>query len=100
VQVSSAGGVESAWSPTGDRIFYREGNAMMAADVQYAAELRLGKPQRLFDRGWELPAGVGFGVMPDSKRFVMARFESDAMPARLDVVFNWFEDLKQKVPVR
>jgi len=97
VPVSTNGGVEPVWAPVGNRIFFREGNAMMAATVQAGPTLSVGRPQLLFDRGWELSAGVGFSVMPDGKRFLMIRFAPAAIPTRLDVIFNWFAELKARV---
>lgn len=71
---------------------------MMAADTQYGARLIAGKPRRLFGGGWQLAAGVPFAVMPDGKRFLKVRFEPAAIPTRIDVIFNWFDELKKKVP--
>jgi len=106
VQVSANGGTQPVWSPAGDRLFYREGNALMAVDIQTGPTFVAGKPRRLFDGGWHLPAFVAasrssdipFAVMPDGKRFLMVRFEREALPARIDIIFNWFEELNQKVP--
>jgi Tol biopolymer transport system component len=98
VQVSTGGGIEPAWSPAGERIFYREGSAMMAADVRQGPALSVSKPRRLFDGEWELPSGAPFSVMPDGKRFLMVRFAPAAIPTRLDVIFNWFEELRKRAP--
>jgi serine/threonine-protein kinase len=97
VQISTNGGAEPVWAPTGNRIFFREGNAVMAATVQAGSGVPDGRPELLFDRGWELPAGVGLSVLPDGKRFLMIRFAPAAIPTRLDVVFNWFDDLRARV---
>ncbi|HUF25167.1 MAG TPA: protein kinase [Vicinamibacterales bacterium] len=98
VQVSGGGGVDAAWSPAGDRIFFREGSAMMAADVRLSPALSVSAPRRLFDGGWELPSGAHFSVMPDGKRFLMVRFAKASIPTRIDVVFNWFEELRKRAP--
>jgi eukaryotic-like serine/threonine-protein kinase len=97
VQISTGGGVEPAWAPSGDRIFYREGSAMMAADVRTSPGLSVSTPQRLFDGRWALPAGAPFSVMPDGRRFLMVQFADAATPTRLDVVFNWFAELTARV---
>ena len=55
IQVSTAGGNEPAWSPRGDRLYYWEGNPMMAADIQTGARLSVAKPRRLFDAAGSLP---------------------------------------------
>ena len=106
VQLSTDGGGEPAWSPKGNRIFYRQGNAMMAVDLAQGERLAVGKPKRLFDAGWELGSGwdpaitASFAVMPDGERFLMVRYEPDAIPTRINVVLNWFDELRRRVPTR
>ena len=54
---------------------------------------------------FEHPAGVvqGYDVSPDGRRFVFigqrARTEIEDQPREIHVVLNWFEELKQLVPV-
>ncbi|MBI3050002.1 MAG: PD40 domain-containing protein [Acidobacteria bacterium] len=106
VQVSTDGGAEPAWSPKGNRIFYRQGNAMMAVDVAPGERVTFGKPKKLFDAGWELGVGwdpavnASFAVMPDDERFLMIRYEPAAIPTRINVILNWFQELNRRVPVR
>lgn len=105
VQVSTEGGAEPAWSPKGNRIFYRQGNAMMAVDLAPGERVAVGKPRRLFDAGWELGVGweprigASFAVMPDGERFLMIRYEPAAIPTRINVILNWFDELNRRVPV-
>jgi len=43
----------------------------------------------------------GFDVTPDGKRFVFPQFLDAPLgspPKQIHVVFNWFEELKAKVP--
>ena len=35
--------------------------------------------------------------MPDG-RFLMVKNDSDAVPTRINVIFNWFEELNRLVP--
>lgn len=97
VPVSTNGGGDPVWAPAGDRLFFREENAMMVATVRAGSAVSVSRPQQLFDRGWELSAGVRFSVMPDGKWFLMIRFAPDAIPTRLDVIFNWFAELRARV---
>jgi hypothetical protein len=40
-----------------------------------------------------------YDVSPDGQRFLMLKGgEQEAAPAQINVVLNWFEELKQKVP--
>ena len=97
VQVSTDGGAQPVWAPKGDRLFYREQNALLVLEMPTQSGPPVGGPRRLFDRGWQLPGAVGFGVMPDGRRFLIVHFAPEAIPTRLDVVFNWFADLRARV---
>ena len=56
----------------------------------------------LFSSGLYLPSPNGFhfyDVSPDGQRFLMIKqSEEAAAPTQINVVLNWFEELKQKVP--
>jgi Tol biopolymer transport system component len=106
-QVSTDGGSDPEWSPKGNRVFYRRGNTVMAADVMTGEHLVIGKPRKLFDGGWELSGGWDFGligrpfaVMPDGERLLMVRYEPAAIPTRINLIVNWFDQLKHRVPAK
>ncbi len=109
VMVSTEGGVCPAWSPGRDRLFFRQGMKMMAVDVRPDGS-PAGSPRELFDGGWPLGAPGGmirstignttcFEVMPDGEHFLMVRADPEAIPTRLHVILNWFEELKARVPL-
>jgi hypothetical protein len=60
-----------------------------------------GKPKMLFE-GPYVPTPRSFpdyDVSPDGQRFLMLKANELAQaPAQINVVLNWFEELKQKVP--
>jgi hypothetical protein len=64
----------------------------------------VGAPQRLFeitDRFWREPAGLPWDVDPSGERFLFVRAPEAAVGGtepRIDVVVNWFEELKRRVP--
>ena len=63
-----------------------------------------GKPRMLFE-GPYLPTTASFpyyDVSPDGQRFLMLKpVESQtSAPTQINVVLNWFEELKKKVPVK
>jgi len=104
VPVSTLGGTSPVWSRSGDRVFFRQGPRLMAAPVRSTPRLQVGDPEVVIDAGWplgqEISASyyrVNFAVMPDG-RFLMVRNGPEAMPTRINVVFNWFEELKRLVP--
>jgi hypothetical protein len=39
-----------------------------------------------------------FDVTPDSKSFLMISSEQTSAPTQINVVLNWFEELKRLVP--
>ena len=98
-QISTEGGVEPVWNPKGRKLFYRSGNKMMAVDVMTEPTFSAGKPKMLFE-GPYVPTPRSFpdfDVSPDGQRFLMLKADTQA-PAQINVVLNWFEELKQKVP--
>jgi Tol biopolymer transport system component len=101
VIVSTHGGDWPLWSPESRELFYRQGNAVMAAPIQTSPALRVGIPQRLFSAPF---VGVDgdrkFDVTPDARRFLMIERVNPAISRQLVVVQNWQEGLKQHGPTR
>jgi len=101
-QISTEGGTEPAWNPKGRELFYRSGNKMIAVDITTQATFSAGKPRMLFEGAYVLSprSFPDYDVSPDGQRFLMLKASEQAQaPAQINVVLNWFEELKQKVPV-
>ena len=102
-QVSTAGGSKPVWAPDGRELFYLQGTQLMAVPVVTNAGFTPGTPERLFDAPYYFGlGGRNYDVAPDG-RFLMIQdvAQSDgggASPA-ITVVLNWFEELKERVPV-
>jgi eukaryotic-like serine/threonine-protein kinase len=101
-QISTEGGTEPVWNPNGRELFYRSGDKMMAVDIATQPSFTAGKPRMLFEGRYE-PGPVqldNYDVSPDGRRFLMLKANEQAQTAaQINVVLNWFEELKQKVPV-
>jgi eukaryotic-like serine/threonine-protein kinase len=101
-QISTEGGTEPAWNPNGRELFYRSGDKMMAVDIATRPGFAAGKPHMLFEGQYQpAPATLpNYDVSPDGQRFLMVKpTESvEAAPTQINVVLNWFEELKRKVP--
>jgi len=100
-QVSTDGGDDPAWAPTGREVFYRSGDKMLAVLLQAEPVLTAGRPTLLFELAAErsrldLP---NYDVSADGQRFVMIVGDSEPPPTELRVALNWFEELKRRVPV-
>jgi Tol biopolymer transport system component len=101
-QISTEGGTEPAWNPKGRELFYRSGKKMMVVDVTTQGTFSVGKAKVLFE-GPYVPSPLSstdYDVSPDGQRFLMLKYneEAQAAPVQINVVLNWFEELKQKVP--
>jgi Tol biopolymer transport system component len=100
-QVSTEGGGEPLWAPTGRELYFRTGTRMMVVDVTLAADIRVGKPRTLFE-GDYLGWGNGdFDVTADGQRFVMVRPANPETAAKtLSIRLNWVEEIKARVAVK
>ena len=101
-QISTEGGTEPVWNPNGRELFYRSGDKMMAVFVTTQPSFSVAKPKMLFEGPFE-PAPTTFpnyDVSPDGQRFLMLEpsEQGQAAPTQINVVLNWFEELKRRVP--
>jgi hypothetical protein len=99
-QVSTEGGTQAIWNPSGREIFYRSGDRMMAVEISTTPEVSLSRPRLLFEQRYAYGAGItiaNYDVTSDGERFVMVKDEGSA--GRLHIVLNWFSDLSRRAPV-
>jgi serine/threonine-protein kinase len=102
-QISTEGGSEPAWNRNGRELFYRSGAKMMAVELATQPTFSAGKPKVLFEGRYfaiQPPlTGTAYDVSPDGQRFLMVK-ENEAATSRMqiNVVQNWFEELKRRVP--
>jgi serine/threonine protein kinase/Tol biopolymer transport system component len=101
-QISTEGGTEPLWNPRGRELFYRSGDKMMAVDITTQLGFAAGKPRMLFEEQYLLSplTALNYDVSSDGERFLMLKpsEQAQAAPTQINVVLNWFEELKQKVP--
>jgi serine/threonine protein kinase/Tol biopolymer transport system component len=99
-QVSIGGGDGPLWSPNGRELFYRHGEAVMAVAVEAEPAFKPGKAEVLFQGKY-----VDWDISPDGKRFLMTKGATQTdnpgeALRKINIVLNWFEELKQRVPVK
>jgi len=109
-QVSTNGGNSPLWSPDGRELYYRSGDAVMAVSVRMEPGFStVGTPQVLFRGtyvGGSPVEGTPWDIQPDGKRFLMMKEVAPAdkpaaqAPRKINIVINWFEELKQRVPTK
>jgi serine/threonine-protein kinase len=98
-QVSTDGGNYPRWADNNE-LFYRSGNRMMVVNVSGTSELTLSPPSIVFEDRYSFAGAqsvANYDVTPDGRRFVMSKEESDS--GRLNLILNWFEDLRRLAPV-
>jgi dipeptidyl aminopeptidase/acylaminoacyl peptidase len=66
----------------------------MVVEVQGEQELTVGLPKVLFESDDYI---IDFDVSPDGQQFALIR-EDVVVPNQINVVLNWFEELKRLVP--
>ncbi len=106
-QISTEGGTRPVWNRNGRELFYYLApGTMMAVPVEIGESFKAGSPTVLFKGEYRSPQdGLQYSVTADGRRFLMmkdaAAKEGDSAPAqRINVVLNWTEELKQRVPVK
>ena len=100
-QISTEGGGGDEkwprWARNGRELFYRNGSRMMAVDIQTEPTFTAGKPRLLFEGQY----ADYWDVAPDGQRFLMTQAVEPEQPAtQINVVLNWFEELKKRVPTK
>ena len=109
--VSIEGGESPAWNPKGGELFFvslpdQAGKRrMMAVDFAPGSPPRIGRPKPLFEYNPRELVLQGtsvrsYDVAPDGQRFyaVQSSFPPPPVVTHINVVLNWFDELKAKVP--
>jgi WD40 repeat protein len=98
-QISDDFGEEPVWSPSGDELFYRNGDKWMVVSISTEPAFKPGTPQVLFEGPYKNVPGLSYDVAPDGQRFLVLQPEHDDSQVReLHVVLNWFEELEHRLP--
>jgi Tol biopolymer transport system component len=109
-QISTGGGHYPIWSPDGKQLFYATDDVggtsqIISVDVQTQPTFAAVKTTPLPVKGiLSNQARGGFDITPDGKYFVVMLPRSadprKALPAQINITLNWFDELKQHVPVQ
>jgi Tol biopolymer transport system component len=111
VQISTQGGLEPVWARNGRELFYRNGDKMMAVEIDPHVDgnaarppgFSASSPRLLFEGRYEYSAFAtsDYDVSPDGQRFLMVQSgRPEQAPTQIQVVLNWAEELKRKVPAK
>ena len=101
-------GHSPVFSRDGSELFFADARGLSVAAVTYEPTLRVAMPRRLFASAAYLGSALGgraWDADPSGERFLMIRAPGAAAPdaepqsGQIDVVLNWLEELKNRVPV-
>ena len=107
-QVSTGGGRTPRWSSDGKALFYHEPatNRFFVVDVRTTPSLSFGRPTPLPIEGTIHPlAQRNYDVTPDGRQLLVVvsatprTVEPGWAAQQINVVLNWYEELKAHVPV-
>jgi serine/threonine-protein kinase len=104
-QISREGGTQPLWARNGE-IFYRNGNQLMVVETKTQPGSQpifsAGTPRLLFEGPYVATgtAASNYDVTADGQRFLMVKpsAQEGAAATQINVVLNWFEELKRRVP--
>ena len=97
--ISVDGGTEPRWARQTGELFFRNGQRMMVADVQMDGEFVSSQPRLLFEERYDASDSANYDVSPNGQKFVMIETDPQGSGRGLEVVQNWFEELKERVPI-
>ncbi|MBN2318323.1 MAG: protein kinase [Acidobacteria bacterium] len=105
-KVSTDGGSDPLWSPDGRELFYRVGQSVMAVSVKTGPIISLETPKTLFNGAYSSEFRYNWDIHPAGNRFLMMKptpgidnNSSAETPRKIIIITNWFEELKELVPV-
>jgi Tol biopolymer transport system component len=92
--ISVGGGAAPRWAEGGQELFYRAGRAIMAVAIGTRHGFVAGTPRRLFEGDYK-PDG-GYDVTADGQRFLMLRSHATPASSQIQVVLDWFDELRAR----
>ena len=95
-QVSVRGGGDPRWNLNGRELFYVNDDKMMVVDVVTSSSFSAGTPKMLLEDQDFINAA--WDVSPNGQRFLIVKPMEQQAATQIDVVLNWFEELKRRVP--
>ena len=97
--ISTDGGYQPLWSRDGKELFYRCGYKMIAGTIETKPEFRVTRYEVLFEAPYLCRVNrIDYDVAPDG-RFLMIQDSQEPTPVSVNVVLNWFEQLKRLAPI-
>jgi len=97
-QVSSGGGGLVGWARNGKELFYVNGTSLMVVDVTLQPSFDFSTPKKVC----EIPPSTSgpWDISPDGQKFMLIVSPTQQITTtKVNVVLEWFEELKEKFAV-
>jgi Tol biopolymer transport system component len=101
IPISTRGGTSPIWAPDGSEIYYRTEDAVISVRIETKPEFRAGIPRVLFRGQYNGRFWIRlYDISPDGQRFLMVEpgERETARVNQINLILNWFEELKRLVP--
>lgn len=99
-QVSVDGGLAPLFARSGGELYFRQGAQIIAVRVAIEPTFMVGRPRVVAEGEFAAPTNLrrNYDVFPDGQRFVVLKSKADSTRVTtLNVVLNWFEELRRRV---
>lgn len=97
-KISADGGFHADWSPNGDAIFYFSEGNFMVTRIETEPAFRVVK-REVFAQGYRSVVGASScDVSLDGKRLLVVKGRGIDTADHVNIITNWFEELKRLVP--
>jgi Tol biopolymer transport system component len=101
-QISTEGGREPVWAHNGHELFFRSGEKMMVAEITTQPSFRAATARLLFQGPYLRTPTIcpEYDVTLDDLHLLMVQPSDEKPTTQFNVVLNWFNELKRRVPAR
>jgi serine/threonine-protein kinase len=101
-QVSEQGGTRPVWAHNGKELFFLGPDLalMTVTFTEVDGTFVPTTPHKLVTLPLQRGAARAYDVSADDQRFLSIKNENTSDRAEINVVLNWFEELKKRVPVK
>ena len=100
IPATTQGGGRPRWSPDGKLIYYWKAEERMVMEVDTTEGRPTSTPRVAVNLESKLLVTDAFSTLPSGKLLMIHKGPEEAKPTHVEVILNWFEELKAKVPVR
>ncbi|HSE20790.1 MAG TPA: protein kinase [Pyrinomonadaceae bacterium] len=102
-QVSTDGGTEPLWSRDGRELFFQSGSQLLAVTVTPGADWSASQPKVVYEGRFlrSINGNTSWSINKEATRFLRIQLvEPERAITHVDLVLNWFSELRQKVDAK